>query len=307
MHPTLPLAMLRTFEAAARTGAFREAAHELCLSPSAISHAIRRLEETLGTKLFVRAGRRIVLTPDGETLYGHVSRGLHELRIGMDMVASRGPAMLRLHAAPSFAAQWLLPRLANFLSTCPEIDLRLAANTDYARFEYDEFDLDVVYGKPRTEGQEVLPLGEELLTPLCAPSMAERIRTPHDLLGMLLIQSDVKKIRWPAWFDLNGLPPPALHGPRFDRSFMAIAAAADGVGVALESTLLAEREIRSGRLVRPLAGTEREIRYVGHYLTYSSVTRRRHAIEVFKRWLFEQLGPSLALGAAPSAWPGETA
>ncbi|VFR41069.1 Glycine cleavage system transcriptional activator [plant metagenome] len=294
---TLPLAMLRTFEAAARTGSFRAAANELCLSPSAISHAIRGLEEALGTQLFLRTGRAIALTPNGETLFGHVARGMDELRIGMELVSSHGPAMLRLHSAPSFAAQWLLPRLSSFLSAHPQIDLRLAANTDYARFEYNEFDLDVIYGQPRSEGQVVVPLGQELLTPLCSPAMAARIRTPADLLHMPLIQSDVKKIRWPAWFDLNGLPTPPLHGARLDRSFMVIAAAADGLGVALESTLLAEREIRSGRLVRPLAGKEKEIRYVGHFLTYATATRRRHAIEVFKRWMLEEL--ALSLGEAP--------
>ncbi|MEI2417893.1 LysR substrate-binding domain-containing protein [Orrella sp. JC864] len=290
---TLPLSMLRTFEAAARTGSFRAAAHELCLSPSAISHAIRGLEDALGTKLFLRTGRAIALTPNGETLFGHVARGLDELRIGMELVASHGPAMLRLHSAPSFAAQWLLPRLPQFLSAHPQIDLRLAANTDYARFEYNEFDLDVVYGQPRSEGQVVVPLGQELLTPLCSPALAQRIRAPADLLHMPLIQSDIKKIRWPAWFELNGLPTPALHGARLDRSFMVIAAAADGLGVALESTLLAEKEIRSGRLVRPLAGMEKEIRYTGHFLTYSKSTRRKHAIEVFKRWMLEELGRSL--------------
>jgi len=287
---TLPLAMLRTFEAAARTGSFRAAAHELCLSPSAISHAIRSLEDALGTKLFLRTGRSIALTPNGETLFGHVGRGLDELRIGMDLVSSHGPAMLRVHAAPSFAAQWLLPRLSEFLAAHPQIDIRVAANTDYARFEYNEFDLDIVYGQPRSEGQVVVPLGQELLTPLCSPEMAAKIQRPADLLHMPLIQSDVKKIRWPAWFDLNGLPTPPLHGARLDRSFMVIGAAADGLGVALESTLLAEKELRTGRLVRPLAGKEKEIRYVGHFLTYATATRRQHAIEVFKRWLLEALG-----------------
>jgi len=212
----------------------------------------------------------------------------------MDLVASHGPAALRLHSAPSFAAQWLLPRLSGFMAAYPQIDIRLAANTDYARFEYNEFDLDVVYGHPRSEGQVVVPLGQELLTPLCTPEMAQQIRTPADLLHLPLIQSDVKKIRWPAWFDLNGLPTPPLHGTRLDRSFMVIAAAADGLGVALESTLLAEKELRSGRLVRPLAGKEKEIRYVGHFLTYAVATRRRHAIEVFKRWMLDALARSLA-------------
>lgn len=289
MLRNIPISVLRTFEAAARTGSFRAAAHELCLSPSAVSHAIRRLEDNLGTALFKRSTRSIALTPAGETLYSHVGRALDELRHGIDLVSSHRPTILRMHSAPSFAAQWLMPRLRRFLETHPQIDLRLAANTEYVRFEYNEFDLDVVYGKPRSEGQVAVPLGRELLTPLCTPEMAERIHSLDDLYRVPLIQSDVKQIRWSGWFEENGLSAPPLRGARFDRSFMAIAAAADGLGVALESTLLAERELASGQLVRPLMQVEREVYYTGHYLTYSRVTRRTHAIGVFRQWLMSEL------------------
>ena len=137
----------------------------------------------------------------------------------------------------------------------PKIEVRLSANTDYTRFETDEFDADITYGVPRQEGLVVLPLGEETVTPLCAPHIAETITSPEDLLQYQLIQSDNKQVRWPSWFALNGTNlPSSLRGSRFDRSFLAIAAAADGLGIALELTLLAEREILSGRLVAPLAG-----------------------------------------------------
>ncbi|HGN1556151.1 MAG: LysR substrate-binding domain-containing protein [Alcaligenes nematophilus] len=300
MLRNIPIAMMRTFEAAARTGSFRAAADELFLSPSAVSHAIRRLEDQLGTSLFKRSTRTIVLTPAGETLYSHVGRAFDELRQGIDLVSSDRPAVLRMHSAPSFAAQWLLPRLRRFLETHPQIDLRLAANTEYARFEYNEFDLDVVYGKPRSEGQLVVPLAEELLTPLCSKEMAAQIRTVEDLYRVPLIQSDVKQIRWPAWFEHHGMPSPPLKGARFDRSFLAIAAAADGLGVALESTLLAERELARGDLVRPLAGIEQEMYYTGHYLTYSHATRRLQAIGEFREWMMAELGMPSSCSAVPT-------
>jgi len=290
MFKHIPLSMLRAFEASGRTGSFRNAAEELHLSPSAVSHAIRNLEEHLGTTLFLRSTRKIQLTPEGEALFMHVKRGFEDLRHGMEMVAVRGPTVLRLHSAPSFAAQWLVPRLARFLADHPQIDLRLAANTNYARFEADEFDLDIVYGKPKAEGLVVVGLGQELLTPLCSPAMAARIQSPADIGRQRLIQSESKQIRWPSWFEANGLPVGASQGARFDRSFLAIAAAADGLGVALESTRLAERELNSGRLVRPLAGRETEIRYTGHYLAYSSAARERHTIGVFREWLLAELG-----------------
>ena len=187
----------------------------------------------------------------------------------MEAVAARSPRLLRLHSAPSFAAQWLTPRLARFFAQHPEVDVRLSAGVDYARFDTGEFDADIIYGLPRQEGLAVLPLKEEVVTPLCAPHIAETIESPTDLLRHRLIQSDNKQVRWPAWFALNGIAVPSTsRGSRFDRSFLAIAAAADGLGVALESTLLAEREILRGRLVAPLAGRSQDIRSVGHHLVY---------------------------------------
>jgi DNA-binding transcriptional LysR family regulator len=294
MFQNIPLSMLRAFEASGRTGSFRNAAEELCLSPSAVSHAIRKLEEHLGTRLFLRNTRKIQLTPEGEALFTHIRRGFDDLRHGMELVSARGPTVLRLHSAPSFAAQWLVPRLARFFTEHPRIDLRLAANTDYARFEADEFDLDIVYGKPKSAGITVVPLSDELLTPLCAPEMAARIKSPGDLLGLQLIQSESKQIRWPTWLEANHLPINTTQGARFDRSFLAIAAAVDGLGVALESTLLAERELKSGRLVRPFAKQEHEIRYTGHYLAYSSAAHQRHTIGVFREWLLAELMASAA-------------
>jgi LysR family transcriptional regulator, glycine cleavage system transcriptional activator len=99
------------------------------------------------------------------------------------------------------------------------------------RFINDEFDADIIYGPPRQEGLVVVPLGEETVTPLCSPELARRIRAPRDLYDCVLIESDNKQIRWPVWFARNALPAPRPHGTRFDRSFLAIAAAADGLGV----------------------------------------------------------------------------
>ena len=286
----VPLSILRAFEAAGRTGSFRTAALELNLTPSAVSHAVRKLEQTLGASLFVRDNRAVRLSPEGEALMRHVGRAFDELRRGLEMVSTRGPQMLRLHSAPSFAALWLSPRLARFLRDHPGVEVRLAAGTDYTRFLNDEFDADIVYGLPRVEGLVVVPLGEETVSPLCAPDLARTIKAPMDLFNHVLIESETKQVRWSDWFARNGLPAPRPQGVRFDRSFLAIAAAIDGLGVTLESTRLAEREIASGRLVRPLAGQAEDVRYVGHHLVFPRSTRQRHSLRLFTRWLGTELG-----------------
>ena len=284
------LSTVKAFESAARHGSFRSAASELNLSPSAISHAILKLEQTLGTNLFEREGRAVRLSPDGETLMRHVGLAFDELRVGMELVSNRGPQLLRLHSAPSFATQWLTPRLSSFLSTHPGVEVRLAASTDYTRFLNDEFDADIVYGPTRAEGVVSIPLGLETVTPLCAPQLAERIKAIEDLSGNLLIQSDLKRVQWFDWFKANGKEPLIPHGARFDRSFLAIAVACAGLGIALESTRLAEREIETGRIVAPLAGRAKNVEYIGHCLVFPRSARQRHALRVFTGWLLNELG-----------------
>lgn len=298
-----PLSGLRAFEAAARTGSFRAAAELVGVTPSAVSHAIRTLEYGLQTSLFVREGRKVGLTAEGELLLRHVQLGFEELKRGIAAVSGRNRMLLRLHSAPSFAAQWLVPRLPRLLADTAGLELRIAASVNYSQFRSDEFDVDIVYGAPWAERYaqsrqprlKVLPLGEEVVTPMCSPALAERIRSPADLLSERLIESDNKQVRWAAWFSANGMEAPETRGPRFDRSFLSISAAVDGLGVALESTRLAERELASGRLVRPLPRA-RDVVYVGHFLTFPAVERYRFELLLLAGWLAAELGISLDLG-----------
>ena len=285
----LPLSALRAFEAAARTGSFRAAADELGLTPSAVSHAIRGFEELIGTTLFERDGRQVRLNPVGDALLLHVAGAFDELRHGLEIAGARSSNLLRIHCAPSLAAQWLMPRLRSLIEQHPEVEVRLASGTDYPRFRNDEFDVDICYGPPRWEGMVVLPLGEEIVRPMCSPSLAGAIREPADLLRLPLIESEQKRVRWNAWFAGNGLSAPNPGGYRFDRSFMAIAAAADGLGVALESTRLAERELASGKLVAPLAGRAQDVAYVGHYLVYPPQAKHRRSVRTFTQWIAQEL------------------
>jgi len=286
----LPLQALQIFESAGRTGAFSRAAAELSLSPSAVSHAIKKLEGQLHLVLFTRGTREVVLTGDGERLLAHVHRGLAELRQGIALATDSSPAPLRLHTAPSFATQWLIPRLAGFVSSHPGIDLRLSASTDYATFDNDDYDLDIIYGTEALSYDDRLPLRIEDVTPLCAPALAAQIHSLADLYRVPLIQSTGKSVRWPQWFELNGARPPPLSGLGFDRSSMAIVAATDGLGVVLESDLLTERERHQGRLVAPLAGQTLPIRYVGHHLVQARQIHQPAAANEFRRWLLAELG-----------------
>jgi DNA-binding transcriptional LysR family regulator len=197
--------------------------------------------------------------------------------------------MLRLHCALSFATQWLTPRLPAFLALHPGLQMQLSTGVDFTRFNADQFDADIIYGLPRQSGLTVLPLGEEVVTPLCAPALAACIQSPADLVAMPLIESDNKMIRWADWFGLNNVTAPPAGSTRFDRSFLAVAMAVDGQGVALESTRLAEREIAGGRLVAPLAGRAQDCRYVGHRLVCLPAAARHGVVRLFLEWISAEL------------------
>ncbi len=145
------------------------------------------------------------------------------------------------------------------------------------------------YGTPGHEGVEIMPLSVERITPLCSPALAERIATPSDLLSQRLIDSENEKVRWRDWFKTNGLTPPPPSGSRFDRSFIALGAAADGLGVALESTLLAERELHTGRLLSPVRGQWEDVTYVGHFLAFPRSQFRQRPFRLSHDWIRQEL------------------
>lgn len=285
----MPIALqpLSVFETAARHGSFRLAADELGLTPSAVSHAVTKLENSLGTRLFDRSLRQVRLSADGETLYRHVAAGFIEIRRGLEEVSSRRARFLRLHAAPSFAALWLTPRLPAFLKGHPGMDIRIAASTDYSRFAADEVDADIVNGPPLPGPVKAVPLGEEDVTVLCTPEMAASIACAADVMALPLINGDRNRVTWARWCESNGIAPPSSYAMRFDRSFMVIATAANGLGVALESTRLAQREIAEGRLVAPLPGNV--IRETLHSLVYPLIHAERPIIKAFEAWLLDEL------------------
>lgn len=287
MH--VSLGSLKVFDAAARLGSFKAAADELNLSQSAVSHAIAKLERDVNALLFDRAGRQLLLTANGRSLHRHVGEAFTQIRLGLNELSSNQAQVLRLHAAPSFAAQWLTPRLTRFFDAHPGMRVQIAASTDYTQFAADEYDADIVYGAPQTEGLVVHALGEERIEPMCSPQVAARITTPADLYGQTLIRSSLKSVTWEDWFLAQDLAAPDQPTTLFDRSFMAISAAADGLGVCLDSTRLAERELASGRLVTPLADIARPLTEANHVLTYPQRNAQRPIVVAFTKWLLAEL------------------
>ena len=285
---------LEAFRAAMRQGGFHAAARALGLTPSAVSHRIRELERVLGAPLFERRNRRVVPTDAAHRYFEALQEGFDRLDAATRAVAQpSGAEILAIHAAPSLAAQWLLPRLKGFIAAHPEIVVRLSSTPDAVRFGDDVYDIDLQYARPVPFGCDSLAFPEETVLPLCAPDFAGPDGRPPrrgaDLAEATLLHSTRNLVQWPEWFaefaPALPLPPRAMQ---FDRSFMAIAAAADGLGVALESRLLAERELRSGRLITPLG--EGGLTLVAHRAVWARRSRGARKIHAFTDWLARELG-----------------
>lgn len=292
------LKALQAFEAASRLGSFAAAANELNLTPSAISHQVRQLERRLGIALFHRIHRAVVLSDVGRRYAEAVAEGFGVIEAATRGIERTGKSdILTVHAVPSFASQWLMPRLSRFSALHPDIDLRVNASVASVDLAAGEADVDIRYGTIfPSSGVSVMPFPEEPIVVLCAPACAKArpaLRRPRDLGSRTLIHSEVNLYAWRDW--MRDHPEAVLdleRGLRFDRSFMAINAAADGLGVALESRLLIEREVDSGRLVLPF-GLDGP-RIVCHRMLVLRSKLRLPKIVAFRDWLFEQLDASMA-------------
>lgn len=288
------LKSLQAFEAAARRGSFTAAADELHVTASAISHQIRFLESETGISLFHRNTRTIALTDAGDSYYHHISEAFSLIEAATRQIERHGKSdILTIHAVPSFATQWLMPRLARFSAQHSSIDVRLYASADRVDLNAGLCDVDIRYGSVLpSRGVVTLPLPEEAILVLCSPEFRQRatppLRRPADLAQHTLIHSEVNLLGWRDWARLQGnLPLDFDRGPRFDRSFMAISAAVDGLGVCLESYLLTEGELQTGRLVRLF---EDDRTMVGcHSLSMLKAKQNVPKIKAFLHWIMAEL------------------
>ena len=248
-----PLQFLQGFEAAARLGSFTEAAAELGLSQSAVSHQMRLLEDRMGQPLFLRVGRTVRLTDAGRDYQRTVRRSLDELQAGYRKLAPyRKPGSVVIYAPRDFASRWLLPRLSGLRRSCPGCDPWI--DTSGATVDFDEMEVNIaiVYAEEAPSGGLSIPIVADRLAPVVAPELIGRRRLkPGDLRTMPLLH-DERGIGWSEWFERAGVEASDVSaGIDFSDSDFATAAAEAGLGIALASIPLAEPAIAAGRLVQP--------------------------------------------------------
>ncbi len=263
---TLPLRGISVFEAAARSASFQAAADELNLTPSAVSHQIRLLEEVLGVQLFDRVGRGVTLTADGAEYARSVRQSIRRLRLATSEIKARGNKgnpldVVRIEMPPSLAHCWLMRRLPNLLAAHPGVDIRINAQGSHLqgdRLPWPAFadapaDLQIVYGDADLWDDRASLFLSEVFQVFCAPDLMNTLSSPERLLEQTLVCTARNHVTWESWLGAQGID--LYDNPvstiQLDPSHLAIEAAVNGIGVILESDVLAGHEFSAGRLAAP--------------------------------------------------------
>jgi len=297
-QPRLPsLDLLKGFEAAARLLSFTKAGEELYLSQSAVSRQIQELEDQLGVRLFERRHRALELSEAGQALYAASAQVLATMRAVTDRLrAGRGRQTLAVTTTQAFASLWLIPRLAGFTRTHPELDVRISAETRVLDLERDGLDLAIRHGPAKLAGPYALRLFGERVFPVCSPKLMKDpkrpLREPADLRHHVLLQYDDPDgrhpwLHWKTWLEIERLadlrPAGSLTFSGYDQ---IIPAAIAGHGIALGRSPLVREAIASGELVAPFKRSADPAR--AYYAVVSKNSAGRPEVADFIAWLKEE-------------------
>jgi LysR family glycine cleavage system transcriptional activator len=280
---------LRAFEAAARHLSFTLAASELNVTQTAISHQIRRLEEELGIRLFIRKNRALALTPQARDYLPGVRAAFNDLRLATDRLLRKDDdKVLTVSTLASLAAKWLLPRLTAFQEAHPGIDVRITTSTALVDFKNGDVDAAIRYGRGHWPGVRSEWLMADDFFPVCSPALLsgkKPLRTPEDLRDHVLLHTSTNSDYWRQWLTAAGLPSDLSkqQGITFDLILMTVQAAIDGIGVAMGRTSYVQDDIAKGRLVVPF-NISLPVD-AGFYLVSPEGVAEPPKLRAFRQWL----------------------
>ena len=289
-----PFASVRAFEAAARHCSFKQAGQELTLTPSAISHQVKSLEDYFGLLLFYRHHSRLELTDAGKHYLLDLTNILDQLEIATSrVVASLETSALTINLFPSLASTWLVSRIPLLRAAHPEINLRLITSVEPLDFKSSEIDFTIRYLKKSDVEKHIKPgfeadlLINETIIPVCSKEYISAngpLVEANDILGHALIFCDTQAGEWPLWCDAVGVV--YNNQPQqvvVDNRALAIKAAVDGLGIAMGRSPIHDDYISRGRLVTPLP-FELATGYA-YYLVYTERKGQMRSVQKLRKWL----------------------
>lgn len=292
------LSNLHTFLVAARHLSFARAADELCLTASAVSHRIARLEEELSLKLFHRLPRKVDLTDDGERIFKVMQHTMDTLSEAVqERSDSQIEGQLCFYARPSVAQCWLVPRLADFTARYPGIQLDVRVGNEPIDYRTRRIDLVLCYSNGEHPGLESIRLMPERIAPVCSPQYAQahglmgcperlaQCTVLHDVAAWDNISFDAE---WRLWLDAAGDSSPLPDRfMTFDRSDLSTLAAINHAGVAIGREQLVRKRVQDGELVLPFGGFRQAVNY-GYYLVHPAHETLPKRLKALIDWLVEQ-------------------
>jgi LysR family glycine cleavage system transcriptional activator len=269
---------------------FTQAASELNVTQTAISHQIKRLEQELGVRLFVRQNRSLTLTPEASQYLPGVRAAFNDLKLATDRLLRKDQDhVLTVSTLASLAAKWLLPRLSAFQEAHPGIDVRITTSTGLVDFQRDNVDAAIRYGRGQWPGVRADWLMADEVFPVCSPALAngtKPLKCPEDLRDHVLLHtSNANSDDWRLWLTAAGLPANLSKQPgvTFDLIFVTIQAAIDGIGVAMGRTSYVQDDIAKGRLVVPFKIALPAD--AGFYLVSPQARADSPKLSAFREWL----------------------
>lgn len=295
------LAALRAFEAAARLSSFSRAAQELYVTPGAVSHQIRALEEELGLALFARHGKRITITDTGQRFAAVIRKSLGDIATTAESLQARHRQQrLVVSSPPSFASRWLAPRLWKFIDTHPDIEVVLQSGIQLSDLMREGIDVALRFGLGEYPGLRTEKIMEDFYYPVVSPRYRDgRLpASPQELRDCTLLRMDGMQESWLPWFALAGLDlPDPVGGLVAQDSSLTLRAASDGAGIALSRHVIASQEIAAGELVR-LFDLALKSDYA-YYFVCAPHTVDKPVVRQFRAWLLTEI----ALFKSNGQWP----
>jgi LysR family glycine cleavage system transcriptional activator len=283
------LRAVQAFGAVARAGSVVAAAQRLAVTPSALSHLIRQLERRLGVPLFVKAGRGLKLTLEGEQLASSVVPALATISEALSGFTRRA-VELRISTLSTFAVRWLIPRLSRFQSANPDIEIFLSTSTRAVDLSQETFDCAIRFGRGGWAGIESDELYREELVPACSPQWRKSVgvRRVKDLARAKLLHARARRQDWNRWLAAQGASGIDTEaGPIFETRDLAIQGAIAQMGIAIVDPRFIEAELAAGQLIMPFE--QRLALQTGYWLVWGPGRDSGRPFAAFRRWLRQEL------------------
>lgn len=282
---------LRAFVTIAKHGNLKDAAKELFVTSSALSHQIKNMEDSLGLPLFHRSQSGLTLTQSGDTIYPDLADAFDKIEQSILKLGKHEQrVILNISMLSTFAMRWFIPRLSDFQKQHSNIEIRISTSINQVDFSREDMDCAIRSGHGAWPKLHAEHLFSETFTPVCAPDIAKEMLSPKDLAYQTLLHARLRPDDWQAWLAALNVDIHIINEQTFETRNFAIQAATDGVGIAIVDPSLVAKEIKAERLVTPFPQTlANESAY---YLVYPEKNKDLKHIKMFQTWLLEQVKPN---------------